>query len=173
MKIIPLTSTINIRKTVTAAVFNVFALAFVYLIPTFSHLLSLPIYLIEPMRLMLIIAIVHTHRYNAYALAATLPLVSFAIAAHPIFVKSILISIELLFMVWLYYRLAERYNNFLSIFISIWASKTLYYGLKYLAVIILIPKEPLIGTPMYLQIITSIVFSAYLFGVLNLKNNKG
>ncbi len=164
-------TTIKIRKSISTAIFYVFALAFIYLIPAFSHLLSFPLYLIEPMRLMLIIAIVHTHRYNAYALAITLPLFSFAIAAHPVFIKSILISVELLFMVWLYYQLSRYWNNFVSILSSIWASKVLYYGLKYLAILLFLPKETLVATPLYLQVITSLVFSAYLFGVLSFKKN--
>jgi len=172
MKANPTAKVFNIRISIPTIITDVFALALIYLMPTFSHLLSFPLYLIEPMRLMLIIAIVHTHRYNAYALALTLPLFSFAIAAHPVFIKSILISVELVFMVWLYYQLSRYWNNFISIFSSIWASKVLYYGLKYLAIMLWLPKEPLVSTPLYLQGITSIIFSAYLFGVLYYRNHK-
>lgn len=163
---------ISIRKSIPTVIINVFALAFIYLMPTFSHLLSFPLYLIEPMRLMLIIAMVHTHRYNAYALAFTLPLFSFAIAAHPVFIKSLLITVELAFMVWLYFQLSKYWNNFVSILASIWASKILYYGLKYIAILLVLPKEPLVSTPLFLQVITSIIFSAYLFAALYFKNNK-
>ncbi len=163
---------INIRKSIPTVIFHAFALAFIYLIPTFSHLLSFPLYYIEPMRLMVVIAIIHSHRYNAYALAITLPLFSFAVAAHPVFIKSILISIELLFMVWLFYRLSQYLNSFANILLSIWASKILYYGLKYIAILTLLPKEHLVATPIHLQVITSVVFSAYLFGVLYYRNRK-
>ncbi len=70
------------RKNIIASlILDAAALAFIYLVPTFSHLLSLPVYFIEPMRLMLILAMVHTDKRNAYILALTMPLFSFIISA--------------------------------------------------------------------------------------------
>ena len=149
------------KTNVRALVFDVFALAFIYLIPTISHMLSIKLYLFEPMRLMLIFALVHTRKPNAYILAVTLPFFSYFISAHPVLIKSLLIAIELSVMVFVFYALVQRMHKLAAIFISIWASKLLYYGLKYLAIITVLPAEPLVGTPLLLQLGTSTVFSLY------------
>lgn len=146
-----------------AIAFDAFALAFIYFLPAFSHMLGIKLYLIEPMRLMLIIAMVHTHRRNAYLLALTLPLFSFLISAHPVLIKTGLISIELIINVGLFFFLVRKIHTLGAIFISIWLSKIIYYGLKYLAIIYIWPGDSLISTPLYIQLITSVVFSLYLF----------
>lgn len=146
-----------------AILFDVFALAFIYFIPTLSHMLSIKLYMLEPMRIMLILAMVHTRRENAYVLALTLPFFSYLISAHPVFVKSALIAIELAAMVYVFHVLVRRVHRFAAIFASIWISKLLYYGLKYIAIISVLPSEPLVGTPLLLQLVTSLVFSLYLF----------
>lgn len=150
-------------SNIRALVFDVFALAFIYMIPTISHMLSIKLYLLEPMRLMLIFALVHTRRPNAYLLALTLPLFSFFISAHPVLVKSLLIAIELSVMVFVFYTLVGRMHKLAAIFISIWVSKLLYYGLKYIAIITVLPSEPLVGTPLLLQLGTSLAFSMYVW----------
>ncbi len=151
------------KANIKAIVFDVFALAFIYLIPAISHMLSIKLYLLEPMRLMLIFALVHTRRPNAYILAVTLPFFSYFISAHPLLVKSLLIAIELSVMVFVFYALVDRIHKFAAIFASIWASKLLYYGLKYVAIITVLPAEPLVGTPLLLQLATSAAFSLYVF----------
>lgn len=151
------------KANIKAIVFDVFALAFIYLIPAISHMLSIKLYLLEPMRLMLIFALVHTRRPNAYILAVTLPFFSYFISAHPLLVKSLLIAIELSVMVFVFYALVQRMHRLAAIFVSIWVSKLLYYGLKYLAIITVLPAEPLVGTPLLLQLGTSAVFSLYVF----------
>lgn len=149
------------QRHIKALIFDISALAFIYLIPAISHMLSIKLYLFEPMRLMLILALVHTRKPNAYLLAVTLPLFSYFISSHPVFIKSGLIAIELSFMVFVFYSLVSRMHSFAAIFISIWASKLFYYGLKYLAIITVLPAEPLVGTPLLLQLGTSALFSLY------------
>ncbi len=153
-----------------ALIFDVFALAIIYLIPAISHMLSIKLYLFEPMRLMLIFALVHTRRPNAYILALTLPLFSYFISAHPVLIKSLLIAVELTFMVFVFHLLSERVHKFAAIFISIWASKLFYYGLKYVAIISVLPGEPLVGTPLLLQLGTSAVFSLYVWWMLGARD---
>ena len=97
-------------------VFDLIALLAIYLIPAVSHLLSFPVYYLEPMRIMLILAIVHTSRKNAYLIALTLPLFSMLISAHPSLVKTSLITGELLLNVWLFFLLSEKLSN------KIWVS---------------------------------------------------
>ena len=162
MSIQPIASAGYLSKTnIRAIAFDVFAIAFIYMVPTISHMLSIKLYLLEPMRLMLIFALVHTRKPNAYILALTLPFFSYFISAHPVFVKSALIAIELSVMVFVFYALVERMHKLAAIFVSIWASKLLYYGLKYIAIITVLPSEPLVGTPLLLQLATSAAFSLY------------
>ncbi len=159
------------RTNIRAITFDILALAFIYLVPTISHMLSIKLYLLEPMRLMLIFAMVHTRRQNAYILALTLPLFSYFLSAHPVLIKSLLIAAELSVMVFVFFRLVPRVHTLGAIFASIWISKLFYYGLKYVAVLTVLPAEPLVGTPLWLQLITSLAFSLYVF--IMFKNHAG
>ncbi len=150
---------VNVR----AIVFDLLAIAFIYLVPTISHMLSIKLYLLEPMRLMLILAMVHTRPRNAYVLALTLPFFSYILSAHPLLVKSALIAVELSVMVFLFYFLVRRIHSLAAIFASIWISKLLYYLLKYAAISTVLPAEPLVGTPLQLQLLTSAAFSLYVY----------
>lgn len=147
------------------------ALAFIYLVPSISHLLSLPVYLIEPMRLMLILAMVHTSKSNAYLLALTLPLFSLVISGHPVFPKMLLIAFELSMNVFLFYILAKRIKAvFPAILLSIVISKMLYYALKFLLIRLAVIETGLITTPILVQVIMTFLFSFYLY--LFLRNNQ-
>lgn len=151
------------KSYVRPALLDVFALAFIYFLPAISHMLSIKFYLIEPMRVMLVLALVHTHKKNAYLLALSLPLFSFLVSAHPVLVKTMLISAELVVNVALFYFLVKRMHVLAAIFLSIWLSKIFYYGLKYLAMLSILPGDSLVSTPLMIQLATSVVFSLYLF----------
>lgn len=139
-------------------------LALIYLIPTLTHLTQLPVYFIEPMRLMLILAIVHTNRNNAYILALTLPLFSFVISSHPVFIKMILISMELAVNVYLFFLLRKIIRKvFPAILLSIIASKLIYYLLKYFIIGFGLLNSGLISTPLSIQLITTVIFSSYVY----------
>ena len=145
-------------------VFDLIALLAIYLVPAFSHLLGLPIYFLEPMRIMLILAIVHTSRKNAFLIALTLPLFSFLISAHPSLVKTSLITSELLLNVFLFFFLFEKLSNkTLSIFLSIIASKIFYYLFKFLLINSALISGDLILTPMYIQILMVLFLSGYIY----------
>jgi hypothetical protein len=156
--------------TIRAIALDIVALAFIFFMPALSHMLSIKLYLIEPMRLMVILAMVHTHRNNAYILALTLPLFSFLISSHPVLIKTGLISLELAVMVGAFFFLVKRIHTLAAIFVSIWASKIFYYGLKYLTILFIWPGDRLISTPLYIQLITSAVFSFYLFFMFRKKS---
>ncbi len=162
---------LNKRKTIISVLIDLFALSFIYYVPTISHLISLPLYLIEPMRLMLIIALVHSSKANAYLLALTLPLFSFIISGHPVFPKMLLITFELVFNVVLFFGLTKKIKYiFPSILLSIILSKVAYYIIKFGLIKITIIHSDLFSTPIYIQVITSLVFSSYLY--IFYKKNK-
>ncbi len=150
------------RQTTQSIFFDVIALAFIYFVPALSHVLNLPVYLIEPMRVMLILALVHTTKQNAYAIAFTLPLFSFLISAHPVLPKAMLMAIELLLNVFLFYFLMNKWNAFISIFLSILLSKLIYYGIKYLLIQYALLESGLISTPLLMQGTMTLILSGYL-----------
>jgi hypothetical protein len=152
------------KEIVKNSVFDIFAIAAIYLVPVFSHLFTLPVYYIEPMRLMLILAIAHTTKKNAYLLALTLPIFSFLISAHPVFLKTILITGELLLNVWLFFFLSEKIKNkFGAMILSIGISKIAYYVLKFTLLSALLLEGSLISTPLAIQFVMMFLFSGYIF----------
>jgi hypothetical protein len=167
------TAQLTSKKTLSFVLFDILALAFIYFVPTISHMLSFPLYLIEPMRIALILALVHTTKRNAYIIAITLPLFSFLVSAHPVFYKMMLITGELVINVWLFYFIFNKTKNaFASILSSIILSKAIYYLAKFIAIAVIIKSsESLIATSLYIQMATTLVFSAYLG--LMLRNRKG
>jgi hypothetical protein len=162
------TAQITSQRTIGYVLFDLLALTFIYFVPTISHMLSFPLYLIEPMRIALILALAHTTKRNAYIIALTLPIFSYLVSAHPVFYKMLLISGELVLNVWIFYMLLARTKNvFASIISSIVASKALYYAAKFVAVgLILKSGESIVSTSLYIQGATTIVFSVYLWLIL-------
>ncbi len=160
-----------IEMTLRSALIDVFALAFVFLMPTFSHVLSFPLYYIEPMRIMVVLAMMHSHRNNAFILALILPLFSFAIAAHPVLIKSMLIAVELMAMVGAFYLLKKQTHTFIAILSAIVLSKLVYYGLKYFAVLWLIPEQSMVGVPFVFQLLATLVISGYVWMIVR-RNSK-
>lgn len=148
-------------------------LALIYMIPTLAHLTQLPVYFIEPMRLMLILAMVHTNQTNAYILAFTLPLFSFAISSHPVFIKMLLITMELSLNVYLFFLFRKLIKKILpAIVFSIIASKLVYYLMKYFVIGFGLLNSGLISTPILIQLLTTAIFSAYIYFMIkrNLSN---
>lgn len=149
---------------VKVAIVDILAITVIYFLPTFSHLLSFPLYLIEPMRIMLIFALVHTRKENAYFIAFSLPIFSYLISAHPFMPKTILISFELLVNVGLFFFIKSKINNlFVTALISIVASKVLYYIAKFSFIQFALIEGSLVSTPLYIQLIVTIVLSGYIF----------
>jgi hypothetical protein len=140
------------------------ALAFIYLVPSITHLLSLPVYLVEPMRLMLILSLAHSGRINSYILAMTLPAFSLLISAHPVFPKMLLISAELSLNVFLFFFLMRKINRiFPAALLSIILSKAAYYLLKFFLIKLSLIETALVATPIIVQVVMTAVFSCYLF----------
>ncbi len=159
------------RMNIKSIAIDILSVAFIYFVPALSHMLSVPIYLVEPIRIALILAIVHTTKRNAYILALTLPLFSFLVSAHPNIFKGMVMTIELLLNVWLFYEISKRWaNRFGAILSAIVISKLVYYLLKYLLLQFAILESGLISTPIAIQVITTLIFSGYVY--LMLKGQK-
>lgn len=162
-----MTNSISINRpaiNIKSIVLDLVALSFIYFVPTLSHLAGLPLYLLEPMRIMLILALAHTSRRNAYLLALTLPVFSFAISMHPSFVKMLLITSELILNVWLFYFLIKKLkNHFVAMLGSILLSKLFYYMVKFALISMIVMQAELISTPVILQGATAFIFSGYIY----------
>ena len=174
------------RKAVGIGLTDAVALLFVYLVPTLSHLTSLPFYMIDPMRVAVLGALLVSKDWkNGLLLALSLPLFSFAVSGHPVFPKCLLIAAELsvnvLLFVWLsriFVRSASP-SSFASspengsaakapgsaaivgvaAFVSILLSKALYYGLKALVLSAGLMQTELISTALLVQLAVALLIS--------------
>jgi hypothetical protein len=117
-------------SSINTVITDIAALVFVGIIPAASHLFKIPIYFIEPMRVMLVLALLYSSRWNAYALAIVLPLFSFLVSGHPAPLKMMIIMAELLLnalLFLLFYKNTKK--AFLSTFGSIVLSKVFCYAM--------------------------------------------
>ena len=161
----------GIRRTV---MIDTIILVVVYFIPTLSHALSAPLYLFEPMRIALFVSILFlTDRKNAYILAITLPIFSYIVSGHPVLVKNVIIAIELFTNVFiLFHLLDKKVNYFYSCFISIIASKILYYGLKYLVIFQGLLSTNLVDTSFIVQLLIACLLSLAFWSIYNKRYNR-
>lgn len=158
------TTAISKPLVINSLIINSLALLLIYFTPAISHLMNFPLYLVEPMRIMLILAMVHSDRRNAYLLAVTLPLFSFAVSGHPLFYKMLLITTELMLNVWIFFLLNSRLKNaFASMFFAIVLSKIVYYLLKAGFISFALIGPGLFSTPVWIQLLTTLIFTGYTF----------
>lgn len=160
-----------IQKVLVLDVLSVFA---VYIIPAMSHLLAYPLYLFDPMRLIVLIGfMVYRNKWNSCVLAVTLPLVSFLLSGHPVAIKNGLIAVELLTNILLLaYMLDKRANPTLSLVTSIGASKLFYYGLKYTVIAFGFLNADMVATDWIYQIIVVVMICTIWF-IWDKKSCKG
>lgn len=150
------------KKNLKDVLYDIFALAFIFFVPTFSHLTSLPLYYFEPMRVLLLASLVHTSKRNVYLLTFLIPMFSYVISSHPSFYKAWLISTELSINVFLFLFLIKFFSNgFLSMVISVVASKLIYYFLKYFLIQLNLINGELITTPFVYQLVVTALVTIY------------
>jgi len=150
------------NEKIKSIILDIFALTAIYFMPTIAHMFSLPVYLIEPLRIILVLSIVHTNKANAYILALSMPLFSFLVSGHPVFFKMLMISGELALNVWLFFFISKRVSNkFVSMFGSIVISKLFYYVVQFIFISAALLTAEEVEHPIIPQIIVSVVLSAY------------
>lgn len=162
---------ISINKSfVSVLLFDIAAILFIYCVPPISHLLSFPLYLFEPMRIVVFLSLAHFRKSNAYIIALTLPLFSFIISGHPVPLKVFLITLELVLNVYLFFALTSKFKNiYLASFLSIILSKTIYYCLKYAFIALVLFEGSLVSTPIYIQFIVTAFLGLYVAIILKKK----
>ena len=145
---------------------DVLIFGLIYLIPTISHLLAFPLYLLDPMRLAILgSAFFMSEKWNAYLLALTLPLFSYFVGGHPVVWKSIIIGVELTAnLIILSVLEREIGQTFVTILLSIVVSKVEYYALKYGLITLGLLERELLATELVWQISVALLISAvYVF----------
>lgn len=155
-----------------SVLYDFIALIFIYFLPALSHLTSLPLYILEPMRIAVLVAAIHTNKKNTYLIVLTLPLFSFFISSHPVLLKTILMTGELMINVFLFYLILERIRNpFLALFIGIITAKFFYYVSKYVFLSFNLIQGDLVSTPLLFQFIIAVCISIYAALIFNRENN--
>jgi len=155
-------TTINSSGTLRyhTAITDIAALVFVGFVPAASHLFKIPVYFIEPMRVMLMLALLYSSRWNAYLLAIMLPLFSFLVSGHPAPVKMMIIMAELLLNAWLFLFFFQKTRKpFLSTFASILISKIFCYAMYLLVFSVAFVKEEAEITFLSAQLILTMLLS--------------
>ena len=154
----------NAIKTIrleTIVVWDLVIVGLFYMVPTLSHLTSIPLYRFEPMRCALLLNLLLTgNKKNSYIMAVTLPLFSFFIGGHPVFAKAFLMAAELSANVFLFDELSRTIkNSALVMFLSIVASKVFYYIIKLGIISVGILDGPMVATGLLTQCIVAVVLS--------------
>jgi hypothetical protein len=116
---------------INSIILDIFILTAVYTTVMFAHLLPIPIYQLDPMKLFLMGAIIYSSRGNAILMAVTLPLFSTLTVGHPIFPKNLIISIELIIFTGVITSLMfHRFGSNAQFLLAVLISKIAYYMLK-------------------------------------------
>jgi hypothetical protein len=152
-------------------VVDVLGIGMILIMPSLSHLLPIPFYLLDPMRFSVLIILFSTNKNNGLILAALLPFISYISTGHPIFPKNILISVELITNIVLLQVIMRKVKYFSAVvIISIILSKVFYYLMKYGMVKMLWISGDIISTPITIQLLSVLIISvstSYIFGKRN------
>lgn len=169
-----LTYSLEYRKSLAILIIDIFAIGFVMFLPAISHLLPIPIYYIDPMRLVLFtVYFINKNHKNAYILALGLPIFSMFYSGHPIFYKAILISIELFINIVLIHQLSRRgFNIFIAVFLGIVLSKVLYYFFKFIFIKWSLISGELFSTNLFIQIAIALGISLVFYFFTKAKFEK-
>ena len=155
-------------KAVGIGLTDAAAVLFVFAVPALSHLTSVPFYLLDPMRMAVLGALLFSRNWkNALVLALALPLFSFAVSGHPVYPKFLLIAVELSVNVLLFAWLSRKMNAGIAAFVSILLSKVLYYGFKAAVLSAGLLQADLISTTIWWQLGVAVGLSAAFAGLWN------
>lgn len=146
----------------------------IYWIPALSHIMPFPLYMLEPMRLFMLIGYsLSRNNVNGYFLALSIPIFSALVSGHPAFFKAVLISFELFFNLLVFIQLlkATKLNIAVLMIISILISKVFYYILKHVFLLSGLIDGGLFGISIWIQI-SSATYITLVFYALSYKLRK-
>jgi hypothetical protein len=156
-----------VQKHRNVLLIDLVLLAALYVLPAVSHVTALPLYMLEPMRVALIVALLFTNRANATFIAFTIPLMSYLISGHPALFKAFLMGIEYSILVAAYTQVVrlDRMPAFVALTAAILAGKIVYYLLKLAALNVGLLSGKLVSTPLQYQFLLA-VGTAAVFAVV-------
>ncbi|MBO4752640.1 MAG: hypothetical protein J5526_07875 [Bacteroidales bacterium] len=160
------------RSLVRAGLIDAALLVAACLIPAMSHLLALPLYMLNPM-LMVVVAgmLLVNSRWNAYLLALVVPFVTCLVAGMPTPLGALCMVCEYAAVVTVFGLMARRNSGFWwvfgSILTAVLAGKVVYYLAKW----ILLRPEQLIGTSLVWQTVSVLAIAA-VFALLWYRKNR-
>jgi hypothetical protein len=142
-------------------------------VPAASHMFKIPVYYIEPMRVMLILALLYSSRWNAYTLAIVLPLFSYLVSGHPDPLKMMVIMAELVLNAWLFlYFYRKTRIPFLSTFGSIIISKMFCYAMYLVVFSMAFVKAEAEMSFLFAQMSLTLVLSSVVWLITKRKNAR-
>jgi len=167
------TKALSFSSAAKTVLIDILILTALYFIPALSHMFAVPLYMLEPMRLALIASILLTNKGNSIIIACTIPLFAYVVSSHPAFYKSLLIGVELLVNVFLFFAFEKKLRNtFIAMAVSIIFAKVFYYMLKYVMLQAGLISGSLISTSLYIQLILVVVLSALTAFIFSRKSAK-
>lgn len=137
----------------------------IFLLPTIAHLTTLPVWMVEPMRLVFLAAwFITRNKTNTLVIAWLIPLFSFAVTGHPGLLKALLIGAELfLNVIFLSLLLRRSLSLLISLAVSMVLSKICYYFLKFLMISMGFLEMDLFSTSIPVQLFGVAFISLLLF----------
>jgi hypothetical protein len=145
----------------------------IYLLPGITHILPVPLYLIDPMRLLLFLTLITTQRMNSLVLAATIPFLSTLFSGHPVFPKNILIAAELSLNVMVFHWIMGKKDSLMIAgVVSILSAKVFYYLLKYGFISAGFLSGALVSTPWGYQLMPLILLPLILVGIDSMRDRQ-
>ena len=124
-----------------------------YMTIVFAHVLPFPLYQLDPMKILVLVTVMYSTRWNSVTIAAVLPVLSFLSTGHPIFPKFLIMSMELMIFSWVMSFLIQKQSGAVMTFISaILVSKLAYYAIKAGAIGFGVLNQQLVSTELWVQL---------------------
>lgn len=137
------------NKLMRLALTDMALLGVACLVPSVSHLLALPLYMLNPMLALLLVGLLIGRDWrNAMVLAVLMPLVSCLVTGMPAAPKMVCMMAELATVATLFGVLSRRWAVLPAVLTAVLAGKVVYYLLKALV----IAPAVLVGTAWWMQL---------------------
>ena len=145
--------TVNIEQSKFINLYRILSIVLIGVFPFIAHVTKLPLYYLEPMRIMIIIFFIRGYMKDAFVFSILYPIISFLISGHPMIYKMPLVMIDLFLNILIFYIITRKdINKYISFIVSVVISKILYYVLKYMIFTVILAKsQGLIETNIFIQ----------------------
>lgn len=137
------------NKLMRLALTDMALLGVACLVPSVSHLLALPLYMLNPMLALLLVGLLIGRDWrNALVLAVLMPLVSSLVTGMPAAPKMVCMMAELATVATMFGWLQRKWAVLPAVLTAVLAGKVVYYALK----AVVIAPAVLVGTAWWMQL---------------------